>query len=122
MAESVKKNCQSCGCEVLVEESFVLNGRTLCEDCYLEEKYPVRTCDPWPAYAAKRLKTSEESLTDLQEAIYSFVKSKGKTTKQEIADKFNLSQVKTDNQLAILRHLELTKAKKEGEKIFIVLF
>jgi hypothetical protein len=60
MAEPVKKNCQSCGCEVLMGESYVLNGRTLCEDCYLEEKYPVRTCDPWPAYAAKRLKTSDE--------------------------------------------------------------
>jgi Mn-dependent DtxR family transcriptional regulator len=76
---------------------------------------------------AKKLRTSggleaEESLTDLQKAIYNFVKSEGKATKQEIADKFNLSQVKTENKLAILRHLELTKGKNEGEKIYIVLF
>jgi hypothetical protein len=122
MPEPEKENCQSCGCKVLVEESYVLNGRTLCEDCYLEENYPVRTCDPWPAYAAKKLKTSEENLTELQKAIYNFVKSKGKVTKQEISDKFNLSQVKTENHLAVLRHLELTKGKKEGEKIYIVPF
>jgi predicted HTH transcriptional regulator len=105
----------------------VLNGHTLCEDCYLEESHPVRTCDPWPAYSAKRLKTSgsleaEESLTALQTAIFNFIKSEGKVAKQELTDKFGLSQMKIENQLAILRHLELTKAKKEGEKIFIVLF
>ncbi len=126
MTGTEKGNCQNCGCEISREESYVLNGQTLCEDCYLQESHPVRTCDPWPTYSAKRLKTSggrkaEESLTDLQKAIYEFIKSKGKVTKQELAYKFNLSQVKTENLLAILRHLELTKAKKE-DKIYIVLF
>lgn len=82
----------------------------------MEESCHVRTCDPWPAYSAKRLRTSKERLTYLQKAIHNFVKSKGKAIKEKIADKFDLSQVKTENQLAILRHLELTKAKKEGEK------
>ena len=126
MTKPEKENCQSCGCKILVEVSYVLNGRTLCEDCYLEEKYPVRTCNPWPTYAAKKLRTSggleaEENLTDLQKAIYNYIKYKGKVTKQELADKFSLSHVKIENQLAILRHLNLTKAKKEGEKTFIVL-
>ncbi len=87
-----------------------------------EESRPVRTCDPGPAHLARRLKTSEESLTDLQKAIYNFVKSKGKVTKQEITDKFTRSQVKTENQLSILRYLALTKAKKEGEETYIVTF
>jgi hypothetical protein len=127
MTETEKGNCKSCGCEISREESYQLRDRILCEDCYLEESHPVRPCDPWPAFSAKRFKTSggreaEESLTDRQKAIYKYIKSKGKVTKQELSDKFNLSHVKTENQLAILRHLELTKAKKEGEKIYIVLF
>jgi hypothetical protein len=121
MPKSENGNCQSCGCKVMREENYVLNCRTLCEGCYLEESHPIRTCDPWPAYSAKRLSTSEERLIDLQKAIYNYIKYKGKVTKQELADKFSLSHVKIENQLAILRHLDLTKAKKEGEKAFIVL-
>jgi hypothetical protein len=39
MPKPEKENCQSYGCKILVEESYVLNGRTLCEDCCLEERY-----------------------------------------------------------------------------------
>lgn len=122
MPRSENGNCQNCGCKVLREESYLLNGRTLCEDCYLEESHPIRTCNPWPAYSAKRLRTSKERLTDLQKAIYNYIKSKGTVTKQELADKFSLSYVKIENQLAILRHLDLTKIKKEKEKTYTVLF
>jgi predicted HTH transcriptional regulator len=119
--------CQSCGSTISVEESYVLNGRTLCEDCYLEEGHPVKACNPWAVHSAKQLQKqsgtrAEENLTDTQKAIYTFVKSKGKVTIRELVDNLNLSRTEIEKQLAILRHLELTKGKLEDKKTYIVPF
>jgi len=127
MSETGKVKCQSCGCEILSEESYVLNGLTVCDDCYLEKSHRVIACNPLATYSAKRFQESdgleaEDRLNDQQKAIYEFIKSKGKVTPQELVDKFNLSKAETENQIAILRHLELTKGKKEGDKTYIVPF
>ncbi|MCW4016859.1 MAG: ArsR family transcriptional regulator [Candidatus Bathyarchaeota archaeon] len=127
MSENKQNKCQQCGCPVSSEDQYVLNGVTLCDDCYLEEKNPVQACNPLAVYSAKRFQESggpdaDANLTEQQKAIYSFVKSKGKVTPQELCSKFGLSQRQLENQVAILRHLELTKGKKEGNKIYIVPF
>jgi late competence protein required for DNA uptake (superfamily II DNA/RNA helicase) len=125
--ENEQTRCQVCGCEISLEESYVLNDLILCDDCYLERSHRVKTCNPLATYSAKRFQESDgleatERLNDLQKAIYEFIKSRGKATAQELSSRFNLSQAETENQLAILRHLELTKAKKEENKIYIVPF
>ena len=119
--------CQCCGCEIPVEESYVLENLTLCDDCYLERSHRVKTCNPLATYSAKRFQESDgleatERLNDMQKAIYTLIKSRGKATIQEISSHFGLSQAETENQIAILRHLELTKGKKEGDKVYIVPF
>ena len=126
MAET-KVKCQSCGCEILVEESYVYNGLTVCDDCYLEKSHHVVACNPLVTYSAKRFQESdgldaEERLNEQQKAVYNYVKSKGKVTPQELLTEFNLSRSELENQLAVLRHLELTKGKKEGNTIYIVPF
>jgi predicted HTH transcriptional regulator len=78
-------------------------------------------------YSAKRFQESDgleatERLNEQQKAIYNLIKSKGKVTPQEISDKFGLSQAETENQLAILRHLELTKGRKEENRIYTIPF
>jgi DNA-binding transcriptional ArsR family regulator len=127
MPENEKTKCQCCGCEISLEESYVLNELTLCVDCYLERSHRVKTCNPLATYSAKRFQESDgleatERLNDQQKAIYDFIKSQGKATVQELSSRFKFSQAETENQLAILRHLELTKARKEDNKIYIVPF
>jgi len=127
MAEKGKVKCQSCGCEISCEESYVLDGLTVCDDCYLEKSHRVIACNPLATYSAKRFQETDgleakERLNDLQKAIYEVIKSKGKVSPQELRNRFNLSQAETENQIAILRHLELTKGKKEGDKTYIVPF
>jgi predicted HTH transcriptional regulator len=127
MPENDKTKCQYCGCDISLEDSYTLNDLTLCDDCYLEKSHHVKTCNPLAAYSTKRFQESDgleatERLNDLQKEIYEFIKSRGKATTQELSNKFNISQAEIENQLAILRHLELTKAKKEENKIFIVPF
>ena len=127
MVESGKVKCQICGCEISEEESYMFKGAVLCEDCHMEETHPVQTCDPKAIYSAKVLGEAEkqsgkDSLDDLQKDIYKFVVEKGKVTLQEICTEFNLSPVRAQNQLAILRHLELVKGKKEADNTYIVPF
>ena len=122
-----KVKCQSCGFEISCEDSYVLDGIKVCDDCYIEKSHRVIACNPLVTYSAKRFQESDgleakERLNDLQKAIYEFIKSKGKASPQELRNRFNISQTETENQTAILRHLELTKAKKEGDKIYIVPF
>jgi hypothetical protein len=127
MAETGKVKCQICGCEILKENSYLFKGAILCEDCHMEETHPVVTCDPKAVHSAKILEQSDrpsgkDSLDDSQKAIYKFVTDDCKVTLQEICAEFNLSPVRAQNQLAILRHLELIKGKKEADNTYIVPF
>ena len=93
----------------------------------MERSHHVKTCNPLATYSAKRFQEFDgleatERLNDLQKAVYEFIKSRGKATLQELSSRFNISQAETENQLAVLRHLELTKAKKEEDRIYIVPF
>ena len=127
MSEHKKVKCQICGCEIDEENSYVFKGAVLCEDCHMEETHPVVTCDPKAVHSAKILSqankpTAKDSLDDMQKAIYKFVTDKGKVTLEKICTEFNLSPVRAQNQLAILRHLELIKGKKEADNTYIVPF
>ena len=127
MNHTEKVNCQSCGDEISVEESYLVDGGRVCDDCYLEKSQRVIACNPLVTYSAKQFQASDgiqakERLNDIQKAIFNFIESAGKATVKELSEKFNLSKSEIENQLAILRHLELTKAKKVDNKIFIVLF
>jgi hypothetical protein len=127
MTETGKTKCQICGCEISDGDSYLFKGKILCEDCHMEETHPVKTCDPKAVYSAKVMgqldrQSGKDSLDALQKALYKFVTDKGKVTLQEICAEFNLSPVSAQNQLAILRHLELIKGKKEADKTYIVPF
>ncbi len=118
--------CQRCQRNISDEDSYEHLGQVLCEDCYFDARSPNRTCDPWAVYAATRTRQSDADptagLTDLQQAIYAFVKNRGKTTGEEVMTKFSLSPRDMQNQFATLRHCELLKGRKEGDKVYIVPF
>jgi hypothetical protein len=127
VTETGKTKCQICGCEISEENSYTLGDAVLCDDCYMEETHPVQTCDPKAVRSAKVLDSSDEQsgkdkLDELQKALHKFVTDKGKVTLQEICAEFNLSPVRAQNQLAILRHLELIKGKKEADNTYIIPF
>lgn len=124
MSETTK--CDMCGCDLSDEESYSLNGKTLCEDCHMEETHPIKICNPLPVMAAKKItnnnKDPKDGLSELQETIYNHIADNQKVTIKQLRIKFNLSEVKLNNQLATLRHLELVKAKKDGTNVYIVPF
>ena len=60
MSKNEKTNCQRCGCKISCEDQYIVNGLTLCDDCYLEESKPVKACNPLAVYSAKRFQESGE--------------------------------------------------------------
>jgi DNA-directed RNA polymerase subunit RPC12/RpoP len=120
-------NCARCGREILENDSFQHLGRKLCEDCYIDVLNPPKACDPWAVYAATRSRQNQgiegsEGLTDLQKAVYEFIREKGRMTREELIKHFNLKDIELQAQLAILRHCELVKGHKEGDRIYLVPF
>jgi len=119
--------CQNCSKNISEDEVFVTEGKTLCEDCYIDVGHRIRVCDPW-GERSKRIFREEhglkgtEGLTDQQKEIYEYIESKGKATKIELMEKFNLPTTELENQFAILRHCQLLKGKKEGDTVYIVLW
>lgn len=119
--------CSRCGCEISADNSYQHLGKTWCEDCYIDVQYPAKACDPWAVYSATRSRESvglkgTEGLTEQQKAIYEFVKGKGRVTREELIERFGVKETELQTQLAMLRHCELVKGRKEGDRIFLVPF
>ncbi len=119
--------CNRCGCEVPEEDCYQHRGEVLCEDCYIDVRYPVKACDPWAVYSATRSRESAglkgtEGLTELQKKIYEFIREKGKVTREEILANFNLRDTELQTHLATLRHCELVKGHKENSRVYLVPF
>ena len=119
--------CGRCGREISIADSYQHLGKTLCEDCYIDIRYPAKACDPWAVYSATRSRETEGlkgsvGLTDFQQAIYEFVRSKGKATREQLIENLDLTEADLQRQLAILRHCELVKGHKEGNSVYLVPF
>ena len=120
-------NCERCGGLIPEGESYDHRGKKFCEDCYIGALQPPKTCDVAAVQAAKTHRETlglkgTEGLTELQKAIYTFIKEQGKATKQELTDHFKLPIWELENQFATLRHCELVKGQKEGNNIYLVCF
>ena len=116
--------CTKCGASLAGEEPQEHLGQVLCEDCYLDAISPIRTCDPWAVHTAKSLK-------DLPGRPYShppaaaaldLVKAQGEVPKPEAARLLGLSEDELQREFAVLRHLEMLRACKKDEGIFLIPF
>ncbi len=119
--------CYKCKDPIPQGEECKFNNNFICEDCYIETLSPPKTCDVAAVHSAKKHRaamgqTGTEGLTEQQKDIVDFINEQGKSTKPEIAEKFDLKEKELERQFAILRHCELLKGKKEGDKIYVVPF
>jgi len=119
--------CDKCGRQIRESEKYQYHSQTLCEECYIDARFSAKACDPWAVYSATRFRQrmglkNAQGLTELQRAIYDFVKSRGKVAKEKLLESFNLAESELQVQLAILRHCQLVKAFKEDGRIYIAPF
>ena len=117
-------SCTKCGASLQDEEPREHLGEALCEDCYPEALSPVRTCDPWAVHTARSLKDLPGglTLTPRQQQLYDLVKEQGEVPKQEAARILGVSEDELQREFAVLRHLEMLRACKKDEGIFLIPF
>jgi len=87
----------------------------------------LKACDPWAVRLATRTRESSgvygsEGLNESQQTIYNLIKSSKKISAAELTEELNISMAELERELATLRHCELVKGSKEGDKVYIVPF
>jgi len=110
--------CEKCGAALSDGESYEYAGQTLCEDCYLDIKAAPKACDPWAVYTARKEALGNPMLTPVQEEIMTLLKDKGALTAEEICKALSISETEFRINFATLRHMELVRASKQGDKIY----
>ena len=119
--------CDNCGDSVPKEWTFEDSGGIICEDCYIDKKQVIKTCDPFAVHSAKTVRKlagqkGTDGLSELQKNIHDLIRSKGEVERDELIRTFDLSAQELENQIAILRHCELIKGRKRDDKVFLVPF
>jgi hypothetical protein len=117
-------SCTKCGASLAGEEPRGYFGEILCEDCYLEALSPIKTCDPWAVHTARSLKDLPGGaiLSPRQQQFYDLVKEQGEVLREEAARVLGLSLDELQREFAVLRHLEMLRACKKDEGIFLIPF
>lgn len=118
--------CEKCQADVPEEEIYEHGTQKICEDCYIEAMTRPQPCDPGAVSAARIARelqghTGTEGLTPLQQKIYNYLKEKGKATRQEIVKELDIPPEELQKNFAVLRHCELARGCKEGDKIYLTL-
>ena len=114
--------CVRCGCELSEGNTYEFGGQTLCEDCYIDRMATPKTCDPWAVYTAKRTVEKNPTLTPLQQKIYDFISHRGHADMETICSELSITEEDFRTAFAVLRHMELCKASKQGDKVVYTLF
>jgi len=118
-------NCSRCDKVISEDQSYVYNGKVMCEDCVMDVGLTLKECDPWATYvdtsARKRHgSTGTAELTDLEARTYELIKARGRATKREVMDNLRITEPDLDAQLITLMHLDMIKEMGEGGKRYLV--
>ncbi len=117
--------CAKCGKEIDKQQCYQHQGRVFCENCYMDILSPPKACDPWAVHSAQTFLKGKDKLsmlTPLQENIVNYIKKKGEATSEELIENLHLSEEDLRREFPVLRHMEVLRAAKKGDKIFYILF
>jgi hypothetical protein len=123
----VEIECARCKVKVNPDDSYNYRGQDLCEDCYMGAMQAPKTCDVAATHMAKKHRqatgqSGTEGLLDIQKEIYDLIKSKGRASRVEVMEELGLPEWELNKQVAVLRHCELVKGRKDEDGLFLVLF
>ena len=117
--------CAKCGKTIEKQQGYEHQGTIYCEDCYMDILSPLKACDPWAVHSAQtflRGKDKLSTLTPLQRNIVNYLQEKGEATIEELIKDLCSTEEELRREFAVLRHMEILKATKKGNKIFYILF
>jgi hypothetical protein len=116
--------CQRCKLPLTQKEAYDINGKVLCEDCYMYETNPPRACDPMAVSSALSIRkqlgqSGTAGLSELQQKIYRIIEEHGKITKEELLKILSIKPEQLEQEFAFFRHCELLRAFRENDKIYL---
>lgn len=113
--------CEKCNVELNPEDRKEMNGRILCEDCYIDALSPPKPCDPWAVYAAKSFVESgnaNPSLNETQQRMIELLKTNGPSAPDDIASCLRLKPADVERDVATLRHMgKISGALIDGKRV-----
>jgi len=117
--------CSRCGKELTEDQSYVYQGRVMCEDCIMDVGLSLKECDPWATYVdtsarKRRGLTGTAGLTEMETKVYDIIKSKGRATRHDLMKGLVLTEPELEAQLTSLMHSELVKEMSEAGKRYLV--
>ena len=86
---------------------------------------PPKACDPWAVHSAQTFLKGKDklaTLAPLQLRLVNYLKQKGEATLEELIENLNLTEEELRREFAVLRHMEILKATKRGDRIYYLLF
>jgi hypothetical protein len=118
-------NCSRCNKVISEDQSYLHNGKVMCEDCVMDVGLTLKECDPWATYvdtsARKRHgSTGTAELTDLEARTYELIKARGRASRSEVMNNLKLTERDLDAQLIALMHLDMVKEIGEAGKRYLV--
>ncbi len=116
--------CDRCQTEISDDEAHEHYGRTLCDDCYMDELSPARSCDPWAVHSAKRLEAagSRLVLNETQSRIVLFLEEAGEAEPSTICQRLQIDSATLQREVAALRHMERVRGGNKNGKVVLRLW
>jgi hypothetical protein len=114
--------CSKCLAVLSVEEMYDHAGKTLCEDCYLDAVAAPKTCDPWAVHSAKNMPKHAANLTSIQQEVLEIIRGQGPIDAVRICTQLQISEEEFRREFATLRHMELARGFKQGERVCYTVF
>jgi len=121
----VPYSCAKCNKQIEKQQRYEHQGKLFCEDCYIDILSPPKACDPWAVHSAQTFLKGKDklaALTPLQLKLVNYLRQKGEATLEELIENLNLTEEELRREFAVLRHMEILRATKKGDKIFYILF
>jgi len=117
--------CAKCDKEIEKQQGYEHQGKLFCEDCYMDVLSPPKACDPWAVHSAQTFLKGKDKLATLtphQLKLVNYLKQKGEATLEELIENLNLSEEDIRREFTVLRHMEILRATKRGDKVYYLLF
>jgi DNA-directed RNA polymerase subunit RPC12/RpoP len=117
--------CAKCDKKIEKQQGYEHQGKLFCEDCYMDILSPPKACDPWAVHSAQTFlkgKDKLSTLAPLQLKLVNYLKQKGEATLDELIENLNLTEEELRREFAVLRHMEILRATKKGDRIYYLLF
>jgi hypothetical protein len=116
--------CERCGNIVKEQNCREFQEKIICEDCYMEDLSPVKTCDPWAVYSAKSSLEKEgpkANITKMQSRILQILEETGGVEPEILSERLQLDSSDLEREIATLRHMEKARAQiRKGKKIICI--